>query len=622
MTDESAVLHVYDSTLAIRVHDAYQVYALDSNRRQKGVQIGHGLRYSDLHPEAKPADVYESPDGVWTVRSVTDVLPPECVPVNDTFHRYLTRLQPWEADILQHVQLFLDPAYICYDLQRYFYAGSDGSVRFGTHGAFGWILANTEGERVASSMGPARCAKMDSYRAECTGMLSILRFLIRIAMYTNMEDPWRGLIGTDTSQSMLDSLFEPGEPHTRRQLATLDALDAEWDLLVEIQEALRELPGVDLVYVKAHQDDRVAYDCLPLMAQLNVDADRLAGKYNREHGAHRPFAFMAPTTGALLMTDEGTQTSHFSKELRDRSTGPSLEEYIRTKNQWGYCTFEAVNWAAHGKAVKARKPKRVHLTKYLHEALPTYHQANLMDGGIRKCIACGTADETIDHILRCMAPSREQWKDQWWQKLEHFHVEHRTHPLLRHVFREAITQWFHPDSPDVVSTVLFPQEVRGLILNQNAIGWRQIFRGRFANEWQRIQNEYYMKHKRKTEFKRTGERWQQLLIQVIWDAWFELWTLRNGEIHGTTAATRSQAQRREVDRQLTELYAARPFMESPVQALLEVNQEAQMQRPLRVTENWLAMAGPVIRKNVRKVRKVSLQGVRSLRAYFPRTGDG
>jgi hypothetical protein len=93
------------------------------------------------------------------------------------------------------------------------------------------MLANTEGERVASSMGPARCAKFDSYRAECTGMLSILRFLIRIAMFTNMEDPWRGLIGTD-SQSMLDSLYEAGEAHTRKQLATLDVLDVEWDLLV------------------------------------------------------------------------------------------------------------------------------------------------------------------------------------------------------------------------------------------------------------------------------------------------------------------------------------------------------------------------------------------------------
>jgi hypothetical protein len=310
--------YVYDHTLALRIHDEYQVYALTANGRQEGVQIGHGMRHSDLHPEAVPAEVYEKPDGMWTVRSVTEVVEPEGVPVYDTFQGYLKTLQPREADILQHVQLFLDPAYICYDLQRYFYAGSDGSVRFGTHGSFGRMLANPEGERVASSMGPARCAKIDSYRAESTGMLPILRFLIRIAMFTNMEDPWRGLIGTD-SQNMLDSLYKPGEAHKCKQLAILDVLDAEWDLLVEIQEALRELPGVDLIYVKAHQDDRVAYDCLPLMVQLNVDADRLAGKYNREHGASRPLAFMAQTTGVFLLTEAGTQTSKFDKELATQS---------------------------------------------------------------------------------------------------------------------------------------------------------------------------------------------------------------------------------------------------------------------------------------------------------------
>jgi hypothetical protein len=65
-----------------------------------------------------------------------------------------------------------------------------------------------------------------------------------------------------------------------------------WDLLVDIQHALRELPGIDLTYVKGHQDDKKAYDRLPLMARLNVDADRLAGKYNKEHGAWRPFAFL------------------------------------------------------------------------------------------------------------------------------------------------------------------------------------------------------------------------------------------------------------------------------------------------------------------------------------------
>ena len=462
---------------------------------------------------------------------------------------------------------------------------------------------------------------MDSYRAECTGMLSLLRFLVRVAEYTNQEFPWRGLIGTD-SQSMLDRVYDPGGQEDTRTLAVLDVLDPEWDLLVEIQDALQEMPGVNLTYVKGHQDDRAPYERLSLMAQLNVDADRLAAKYHNAHGARRPFVLMAPHTGAMLVTDDGTLTSKFQEELRYRSTGPGLEDYLRSKNSWSQSTFEAVNWVAHGKAMRARKMRRVHLTKYLHEALPTYHKLNKMDGGKRTCIGCGTCDETSDHILRCEALSRTTWRTKWWEKIDAFHLEHGTHPLLRHVFREAMQQWWQSATPDDVSSVLFPVEVRRLIQQQNAIGWRHIFRGRFASEWQRIQNDYYFRHKRKTTYKRTGEIWQKAFVLVIWDLWFELWTLRNGEIHGTTSQTRLGAERREIDRQLTELYAERPFMDPQVEVMLAEDQATHMQRPLGMTKNWLAMAGPVIRRNVKRIRKASVQGVRSLRSYFPRTADG
>ena len=434
---------------------------------------------------------------------------------------------------------------------------------------------------------------MDSYRAECTGMLSFLRFLVRLDHYVNMDDRWRGLIGTD-SQSVLNTLYDEGlrSEDGGKQFADLDVLDPEWDLLVEIQDTLRELRGVDLIYVKGHQDDQTPYERLPLMAQLNVDADRLAGEFQRECGAQRPFTFMAPHTGALLVTDSGTITSRFKKELTNRSTGPGLEEYIREKNGWDTCTFEFVNWAAHGKAVTACEHRGTHLTKYLHEVLPTYHQANTMDGRQRKCVACGTGDETTDHIFRCSAASRKEWQVSWWKKIDRFHEEQSTHPLLRYIFREAMSQWFQTDTPDIVSPVPYPSDVRTLIQQQNVIGWRQILRGRFAREWQRIQNAYYMKHRRKTKFKRTGERWQKQFIVTIWECWFELWKIRNGEVHGTTTESRSLAQRRELNREVNELFAERGFMDpQEVQVLLGDDPDAQMRRPQRLTKKLVGYGG-------------------------------
>ncbi len=56
-----------------------------------------------------------------------------------------------------------------------------------------------------------------------------------------------------------------------------------------------------LVYVKGHQDKHKAYNRLSLRAQLNVDADDLASKYQQELGRARPFALMTPRTGGFLI---------------------------------------------------------------------------------------------------------------------------------------------------------------------------------------------------------------------------------------------------------------------------------------------------------------------------------
>lgn len=103
----------------------------------------------------------------------------------------------------------------------------------GTDGAYGWMICNSEGERTASGMGPSRGLRMDSYRAECSGMLSCLRFLVRLGKYTQRTEVWNCIIGTD-SKSMLEKLF--GSHNLRDQselsvecLQDLDVLTAEWD---------------------------------------------------------------------------------------------------------------------------------------------------------------------------------------------------------------------------------------------------------------------------------------------------------------------------------------------------------------------------------------------------------
>ena len=144
---------------------------------------------------------------------------------------------------------------------------------------------------------------------------------------------WRGIVATD-SQSLLDTLFgrdELGREKDRDEPVNLsgsciilDCLAPDWDILIEIQEALLKLPEISLSYVKGHQDRNRRYQELDELGQLNVDADAKAREYQEAHGAERPLVLMTTETRAHLLGPQGTITGQYTEFLRYQATAPAL----------------------------------------------------------------------------------------------------------------------------------------------------------------------------------------------------------------------------------------------------------------------------------------------------------
>ena len=491
----------YQDCIAIRSGTEYAI----CQKRADGYfqPTGRTVIVKLMPTSAVPVDVEEHGDQDWKLLKRTQVLARPNTVCPQSFPEYIDSLPAWEVDLLRHTDLFVDPRMTCFSLLPQFFAGCDGSAKFGTHGAYGWTISPHLEERAATGMGPSRGASIDSYQAECSGLLSILRFLIRLAEFTSMYEQWCGVIGTD-SQRLLDRLFTklPSvSSDLPRTLAVLDPLLPEWDLLVEIQHSLRVLPGMSVIYVKGHQDSRRPVDQLPLMAQLYVEADALATLYQTQYGSHRPQVLMSPGAGAHLVSSSGAITDKFKEVILERSTSPELRKYIQEKNAWPEATMEMINWLSHGKAFRSHLHCRVHLSKLLHECLPTSHQLNKYGGAHRNCPACGHADETRDHIIRCPAPSRAERRREFLRAVTQFHSEYRTAPLLAHVLQSALEDWLQTDDDVAVSPILYPLDARQqLIVQQNAIGsWRQVLHGRFSLEWARIQQDYYHKHRTKVD---------------------------------------------------------------------------------------------------------------------------
>jgi hypothetical protein len=132
----------------------------------------------------------------------------------------------------------------------------------------------------------------------------------------------------------------------------LDVLCPDWDILIEIQSALEHLPGLSLKYVKGHQDNKLPYEQLPLLARLNVDADTMAGQFQNNHGQDRPIVLLTSQARVQIHVIEGTVTSSLAANLRHAYCGPPLLEYIRTRHKWSEATTASINWQAHGSALR------------------------------------------------------------------------------------------------------------------------------------------------------------------------------------------------------------------------------------------------------------------------------
>ena len=163
-----------------------------------------------------------------------------------------------------------------------------------------------------------------------------------------------------------------------------------------------------------------------------------------------------------------------------------------SKYNWSQHVFDAINWEAHGAALKKVIKRRIHSIKLIFDILPTNSQANRYDKGTRKCPTCANEHKTRDHILRCCHPDAQTWRDDLKRDLTEFYRRTKTEPELARLMTLALDQWFAADAQDIqVDPMQFSDALCNLIIEQNVIGWRQLFSGRFSKEWSVVQQAQY-----------------------------------------------------------------------------------------------------------------------------------
>ena len=251
-------------------------------------------------------------------------------------------LAPWEKLLLQHLDVTdttEDTIWLALT-NTTCHIATDGSAPSGK-GSFAWVISNGEGQILAHCHGPVFGAKISSYRSEAYGILSVLRFLLKLSQL-------RGGDNGDANQLLSHTLLCDNRSLILRindlkqwkRVYPNVTMEPEWDVLAEIRATLQDLNPVSqptFEHIKGHQD-------LPLQAQLNCKADKLAETYLKDFpNIDHSTVPLLPTAGCHLHLGHGTITHDIKRELPMARAVPQMKAKLCHKNVWTEDEFEQID---------------------------------------------------------------------------------------------------------------------------------------------------------------------------------------------------------------------------------------------------------------------------------------
>jgi hypothetical protein len=243
------------------------------------------------------------------------------------------------------------------------------------------------------------------------------------------------------------------------------------------------------VWIKAHQDDSIAYDSLPLAARLNIDADFLATRY-REHGRLRcrPIVDHRPDIGSTLFINGTPVTGHYDDNIRFHVNGYHQRAEIQQTERWEADVWELVDFYTFGKHFRRLRPSlRIQHFKFIHEVLPLgvqrLRESAIKDDSLQRCPCCKISEENHHHFLRC--PSNPAFTTRL-VALRSEILTSDTHPI-QFLIADGIRHTLTSDLPFSPDTHQYPPHLQPLIVaalsSQQRIGWQSAVKGFLTRDW-------------------------------------------------------------------------------------------------------------------------------------------
>ena len=569
---------------------------------------------SSLPPDCIPVSFDPDHAPGWRVLKSPSLFPSLPIPlIPSSFPGFLSSLDLWESDLLAALTLNFDPFKLMQLLldSTTFFGVSNGSVAK-HRGTFGWAISLPCGTRLASCSGSAYGFKPTSFRSEGYGMLSLTRFILRLFEFCGYPIPAGINLATD-NEGLIARIASSRQSVTEHPNATLKP---DWDVVRSIADTLLLFPSPKIEHVTGHQDDEADYCDLPLVSQLNIDADKLAGEVHSTPSLHPASVIRLAANPAQFHIGKATITSRIKSVVRRAATAPALREHIRALTSWSPTIFDSVDWISHGQAIRRCYHKKTFVVKFLHNLLPTGKRVHRYDPTYsHRCPSCQDPHEDRAHLLRCPEPTRFAWVNELFTALRARCTSLLTCESLVSILLHGLESWL-TDTPFPLHQ--FPTAaLQPLIRQQESIGWDQLFLGRFGTEWSHLQSEHLRQINNQSKHL-NGSSWILAITTLLWDHVSQVWENRNKARHGTDKATTQIARSQQALRETSALYDRRQetlakddFVFHKTFALHQV-----LENTAHKLSSWLRTWRPVILWSIRNAKQMALTQVPTLQSLW------
>jgi hypothetical protein len=290
---------------------------------------------------------------------------------------------------------------------------------------------------------------------------------------------------------------------------------------------------VTFEHVYGHQDDRLSFDALPRLAQLNVIMDHCAKEKVLDLHVHAP----SPRRPASIAY-EGWQcsvngvkiSSNPGKVVQRAVFGTKLCAHLTGKDRITQLAFSEIDWDAMELATDLFPPLyRLWVSKYVSGFFGTGLMMKHWQFWERsECPCCQHPREDKKHMMTC---PNEDCLDTWHQSLlglEAWMIENDMDPAICEVILLTLEDW---DPTKSFATFSNPRTFRAAQA-QDQIGWLHTTEGKISVQRKHLQAEHY----RSIDSRRSPGKWAAGLITNLGSVTHSQW------LHGCAVLHERDAQ--------------------------------------------------------------------------------